>query len=301
MHNREKQALLIAVFGFSTFAVGDAIIKTIAGAWPGIAAAALRFSIATLILGVFLAVREGRAAFVFPRPAIQLMRGFGITVGTAAFFSALFLLPLAECTAIYFVSPMITTLLATVFLGEPARKSVWFAMVIAFFGVIVLLRPNFSEYGWAVLLPLAAAFGMSLLVLGNRLVAGLASGLAMQFYSASIATIMLTMATFAFSWTSVPGMTLSWPEWSVIVRCFVVAFTASCGHWLVYTATTRAGATTVAPMAYSQMLISLVAGWLLFRDWPDMMSMVGAAMIVGAGLMLYFSGKAEAVAETDVP
>ncbi len=301
MQHLERGGVLIAVMGFSMFSVGDAIIKTIGGAWPGIAVAALRFAIAATVLGTILALREGRAAFVMPRPGIQLMRGFGMTVGTAAFFTALFIMPIVEATAIFFVSPMLTALLATLVLGEPARRSVWLATLLAFGGMLVLIRPNFVHFGWAVLLPLAAAMGMSMLVLGNRIAAGLASGLAMQFYTAVIAAAMLGIGTGIAAATGLAGIEIGWPSWGVVLRCVLVAFTASCGHWLVYTATTRAGAAVIAPMAYVQLLVALAAGWLVFDDWPDTLSMVGAAMIVGAGLYLWRSGRARAVAECDVP
>lgn len=301
MQHLEREGVLIAVVGFSMFSVGDTIIKTIGGAWPGIAVAALRFAIAATVLGIILALREGRAAFVMPRPGIQLMRGFGMTVGTAAFFTALFIMPIVEATAIFFVSPMLTALLATLVLGEPARRSVWLATLLAFVGMLVLIRANFVHFGWAVLLPLAAAMGMSMLVLGNRIAAGLASGLAMQFYTAVIAAAMLGIGTGIAAATGLAGIEIGWPSWSVVSRCVLVAFTASCGHWLVYTATTRAGAAVIAPMAYVQLLVALTAGWLVFDDWPDTLSMVGATMIVCAGLYLWRSGRARVVAECDVP
>lgn len=301
MQHEGRDGLLIAVVGFSTFSVGDTIIKTIGGAWPGIAVAALRFAIASVVLGAILAIREGRAGFIMPRPGIQIMRGFGITVGTAAFFTALFLMPLAEATAIFFISPMLTASLATLFLGEPARKSVWLATLLAFIGVLLIVRPNFIHFGWAVVLPLAAAMGMSMLVLGNRMVAGLASGLAMQFHSAAIATVMLCTGAWVAGASGIGGLQIGWPDWTVVIRCALVAFTASCGHWLVYTATTRAGASVIAPMAYVQLLVAFSAGLLVFGDWPDALSILGAGMIVAAGLYLWRSGRPAALAQTDVP
>jgi drug/metabolite transporter (DMT)-like permease len=301
VQHSERGGLFIAVLGFSMFSVGDTIIKTIGGAWPGIGVAAIRFSIATVVLGTILAIREGRAGFVMPRPGVQLMRGLGMTLGTAAFFTALFLMPLGESTAIFFVSPMLTTFFATIFLKEPTRKAVWFALALAFAGVLVLVRPNFVHFGWAALLPLIAATGMSMLVLGNRMVAGMASGLAMQFYTAVIATTMLSIFTAFLAVTGIGGMTFGWPDWTVVARAALVAFTASCGHWLVYTATTRAGAAVIAPMAYIQLLVALTFGWLIFGDWPDALSILGAVMIVSAGLFLWWSGKVRPLVEADVP
>ena len=90
---------------------------------------------------------------------------------------------------------MITALLAAVLLGEPARRESWLATLVAFGGVLIVLRPNFAEFGWPACFPLLSALGMSLLMIGNRKVAGSASPLAMQFLVAIMATPILIAVT----------------------------------------------------------------------------------------------------------
>lgn len=299
VRSTERQGLLIAACGFSTFSFGDAVIKTMSGQWSALAAGSLRFAIATAVLGVLLVMKEGAGALRMPRPGVQLLRGSGIALGTGAFFSALFLLPMAEATAILFASPMLTSLLAAVVLREPVRKATWIAICIAFCGVLLVVRPNFALYGWAIVLPLLAAMGVSMLIIGNRIGANLASGLAMQFYSSAVGASLLILATMVCASLGVGGVELIWPPVSVVIRCAIVAFTATTGHWLVYTATTRAGAALIAPMTYIQFLISLMLGLILFGDWPDALSLVGAALIVSAGLILWREGRATDLAQTD--
>lgn len=113
-----RSGLLYALCGFALLSIGDAIIKSIAVAWPGTAVAALRYSIGASGLAILLFLREGRAGFVLPHPKMQLLRGFAVAAATVCFFSSLFLMPLADATAIAFTSPMITALLGALILKE---------------------------------------------------------------------------------------------------------------------------------------------------------------------------------------
>ncbi len=196
-------------------------------------------------------------------------------------------MPLATATAIVFLSPIITGVLAIVFLGEPSRRATWVAAIVGFIGVLVLLRPGFSDLGWAAGLPLLSAFGISLMMLGNRMSARLASPLAMQFSIASIAAAFLILAALIGAVSGVEALALDTPNWTVVARCAIIAVTATTAHWLVYLGTTRAGASTIAPMTYVQMIVAVILGALLFGDIPDALTLLGAAIIIGAGLYLW--------------
>ena len=84
---------------------------------------------------------------------------------------------------------------------------------------------------------------------------------------------------------------IGWPHWSVVLRCCIIAVSASCAHSLIYLATTRAGAGTIAPMTYVQLLVAGMFGWFQFGERPDFAAFGGAAIIIGAGLYLWHSGR----------
>ncbi len=287
MKHQERAGLLFALAGFVLLSLGDAVIKSIAGAWPPTAIAMTRYALGASGLGLILLVREGRRGFAVPQPAVQLMRGIGVSVATVTFFAALFIMPLAEAASITFTSPMITALLSAVFLGEPARRSTWLASLVAFAGVLVILRPNLAALGWGALLPMGSAAGMSLLMIGNRRIAGKASPLAMQFLVAIMAAPILIAVTLAGHFSGWSRLVVQLPALSVVLRCGFVAVSASCAHLLIYMGTTRAGAATVAPMTYVQLLVATSLGWAVFGERPDGVAMLGAAAIVGSGLYLW--------------
>jgi drug/metabolite transporter (DMT)-like permease len=279
--------LLLALCGFALLSIGDAVVKSVAGAWPAPAIAGLRYVIGASGLAVLLFCQQGRTGFRVPNPGIQLLRGFSVAIATICFFSSITLMPLAEATAITFTSPMITALLAALILKEPVGKATIMASVIAFAGVLLILRPNFVDLGWAALLPLGSAIGMALLMIGNRAVAGMGSPLQMQFLIAAAAVPMLVGAAIAGHFSGMASLRIALPDWTIIAKCAVVSLSASTAHWLIFLGTTKASAADIAPMTYVQLLVAMVLGIAIFGDWPDLTSLVGSAIIIGAGLFLW--------------
>lgn len=291
MRQNDSTGLLFALAGFSTMSVGDAVIKSIAGAWPGTAVALTRYTIGCLLLAGLLAWREGRGGFRVRLSRWQIARGIGIAVATTAFFTSLFLMPLAEATAISFTSPVLTALLAVPLLGERLRPVAVAALLLAMAGTATILRPNLATLGPAALFPLLSAAGMSLLMIGNRKVAGQGSALQMQFVLAAGALPLMTLATLGGHLSGIERFHIGMPDWTVLARCALVALTASTGHWLLFLAAERTGAARVAPMTYVQLILALGIGWLAFGERPDAIAMLGAAIIVGAGLLLWRSNR----------
>ena len=169
---RARLALPIALAGFCTLSVGDAVVKSMAGEWPAPAVSALRYGFGALGLAVYVALAHGRAGFVMPRPGLQVGRGAAVALATLCFFLGVMAMPLADATAIQFTSPILTALLAPLVLGERTRRTTWIATLLAFAGVLVVLRPNVMEIGLAAFFPIGAAFGMSWLMMLNRMTAG---------------------------------------------------------------------------------------------------------------------------------
>ena len=292
MQQSDRAGLLYALAGFCTLSIGDAIIKGMPGAWPAPAMAATRYVAGTILLTVLLVRYEGRAALRLPRDPLQWLRGVAISISAVGMFLAVWIMPLAEATTIVFTQPIITAVLAMVFLGERARLSTWLATLVAFGGVFLVLQPSFETAGWGALLPLISATGMAVTIIANRKVTGRASVLAMQYYMSVTAMIFLLAATTAAHFTGIENFRMHWPHWSVIARCAFIGMTATLAQWLIFMGTVRAGAGTVAPLTYGQLLMAVVLGLVFFGDRPGLAALAGAAVIIGAGLFLWWRGRA---------
>jgi drug/metabolite transporter (DMT)-like permease len=291
MQQSDRAGLLYALAGFSLLMVGDALVKGMRGMWSPAAMAATRYVLGAIGLATLLIAREGVSALRMRKPALHWVRGLGVSLGSFGMFAAVWLMPLSEATTISFTQPMITAMLAPAFLGERLRLSTVLATLVAFGGVLIVLRPDFAVIGLGTLLPLMAAAGMAMLVLANRAVAGTAGVLAMQVYLAATAAVILVAGTVAGHLSGIDALRMHWPHWSVVARCAIIACTASVAQWLIYMGTLRAGAATVAPMTYGQLLVAVGLGWIFFGDKPDALALLGAAVIIGAGLYLWHSGR----------
>ena len=218
-----------------------------------------------------------------------------MALATLCFFLGVMAMPLADATAIQFTSPILTALLAPLVLKERTGPATWAATLLAFAGVLVVLRPNLLEIGPAALFPLGAAFGMSWLMMLNRKVAGDAPVMVMQFLVAVVAAPLLVAAAALLYWA---GLEFDWPSPVVALKCLGVAFLATTGHTLIFAAVERASASTVAPMTYVQLLVAAGLGWALFEEVPDVGTFAGAALIIAGGLWLWRAQQAPVVAQT---
>lgn len=295
MPHDSRSGLIYAVLGFVCLACGDAIIKSMAGAWPAFSVAALRFSIGAIGLSLLLLRSEGPRAFIPTHPWLQVARGVCLAAASVSFFSAIYLMPLAEAMAIGFLSPVLTQLLAGLVLGEVVHRRVWLASLVALAGVAIVLRPNLAELGLAALLPLNSALFFALLMITNRASAGQGSALSMQVFVAGVCAPILIIGAAAAKVSGVAALDFGWPSWDVVLRCAIVAVTASTAHWLAYIGAARAGAAAIAPAIYVQMLVAIALGWWWFGDRPDLPTLAGAGLIVGAGLYLWRAGAREAL------
>lgn len=289
MQKSERSGILIALCGFALLSFGDAVIKTIAGELSPLLVAAIRFALGSAGLSLLLAVNEGPRAFRPQNPSLQVARGFCLAAASLCFFSAIFVMPLATAMALAFVSPVIVALLSGPLLGEKVRPATWVASFIALAGVALVLRPNLAALGLVALLPLASAFFFALMILANRASAGQGSALSMQVFVQIGAMPLLILAAIGGHFSGVESLRITVPDWSVVARCAVVAVTASSAHWLAYIGTQRAGAATIAPTTYIQMLVATFLGWWWFDNVPDLLTLAGAAIIIGAGLLLWWS------------
>ncbi len=290
MTSTPRSGIVYAVLGFAILSMGDAVIKSMAGAWPAYAVAALRFSIGAAGLGLLLWRAEGLRAFVPANPTLQLARGACLAMASLCFFSAIYIMPLAEAMAIAFLAPFLTQIFAGLFLGERVRPKVYAVSLVALAGVAIILRPNLALLGVGALLPLASAVFFAMLMVTNRASAGKSSALAAQFFVAAFSAPILIVACLVAKGSGIASLDFSWPSWDVIARCALVAVTASTAHWLAYVGTSKAGAAQVAPAIYVQMLVAVTLGWIFFAEVPDWWTLLGAGMIIASGLYLWRDG-----------
>jgi drug/metabolite transporter (DMT)-like permease len=284
---RSASGFLFAIVGFSLLSCGDAVIKSASADWPVPAIAFFRFLIAIPLLTIFIAAGQGREGFHISRPWLQLARGSALAICSSLFFLSINFMPIAEAAAIAFLSPVFTAVLSLIIYREPIRPAAWLMTAISMLGVILILRPNIAELGPVALLPVGSALVFAVLMMLNRAAAGTGSGFALQWAAAICTLPILGFVAWAGNASGLPQFSIDMPAASVVLKCTIVAGSASLAHWFIYQGTVRATAADASQAVYVQLPVALIIDALIFAHLPDWMAMLGAALIVAAGIGMW--------------
>ncbi|MGQ0663550.1 MAG: DMT family transporter [Pseudomonadota bacterium] len=216
--------------------------------------------------------------FASARPWLQLVRATLLTVTTVLFFTAVSYLPLAETTAIGFVAPLVITALAAVVLKERVGPRRWAAVVAGFLGVLAIVRPGAGIVHWAASIAVAMAVCNAGYHLATRMLAGVDTTATTFYYTSVVGAVLLSLAV-PFFWTPLDAL-----GWLQLASLGVLAGLA---HYLLILAYTHATASTLAPYSYLQLVWVTVLGYVVFGDFPDAWTMVGAAIVTASGIYVF--------------
>lgn len=231
-----------------------------------------------IMLGAF-APAHGGALFASNNLKLEIARGLIMAVGTLLNFAALMFLPLTVMASILFTMPLIVTGLSVPLLGEKVGWRRWVAIVIGFVGVLIVIRPGGASFHPAVFFAIAAALLFAVLNILNRKLAGVDSVPTQQIYAALISVACLAPGA-AWQWSMPTGGAV----WLLLILVGVIG---TVGHFIATVAHRYAGASTLAPFFYPHIIFASILSWLVFDQTPDIYMIVGAIIVVGAGLYVW--------------
>lgn len=234
-----------------------------------------RYAAHLALMLVFLLPRHGASVFRSTRPVAQVGRSMLLLVDTILYFLALTFLTLVEVTAIVFVAPIMVVLLARPLLGEALTVRRLVAVIVGFAGVLIIVRPGFDGLSWPALLVIGSAVCIALFNLATRRMRSVDPSRVTMLYTALVGTVAASL------WVPFEWVAPSLGQWGLMIAIGVLGGT---GHGLLIVAHQDAPASTVAPFMYIQILWALGLGWMVFGDWPDLPTFVGAAVIIAGGL-----------------
>ena len=263
----------------------DACAKWLGMHLPASEISAARFGMQMILLLpalLFMGLRLRWASF----SKYEAARGVCLAVATWLFFISLKTLPMAEAISIFFVEPMILTLLGALLLKELIRIRRILAILVGFLGALIVIQPSFEIFGWPALLPLGAAFTFAIYMIITRIVAQAKHPIEAQFSMSFFA--LLTVLSLAIINQIIGFETMAWrmpnlTETGVIILLGLIATT---GHLMIVFALRYADAGLLAPFQYAEILNAAFLGYLIFGDIPKDTTFLGASLIIGSGLYL---------------
>lgn len=282
-----RTAILMMVAGTAIVPVMDAIAKFLVDDMSPIQITWGRFFFQFLIMaGVMLALK-GPSGLKVEKPWVHALRGVQLAIATVFFFWSLQFLPLANAIAIFFVQPMILTMISAWVLGESVGWHRRIAVVAGFIGALLIIQPGSATFSWASFLPLGSALFYASYIATTRAYANIDHPVTMQFASGLGATIALTVALLVTSTWEGSHFAPSMPSAEQWLWLIAIGIIAAAGHLLVVMGVSRAPASLLAPFGYVEIIAATFLGWIIFEDWPDGLSWVGIAVIVASGIYVF--------------
>ena len=274
------RAIAAMLAGQASFTFNDALIKLAAEGLPGGQAIFLRGVMAILVsLSICIALGAFRLAPLRGRARILTLRNIGEIGSTFFFLFALFHMPIATATAILQLMPLAITAAAAVFLAEPVGWRRWLAALIGFAGVMIVIRPGSDAFNAFSLLALAGVAFSVLRDLSTRRISTEVPAILLVTISAC--TVTTAAAGFALVETWVMPTT----KGLLLLLCSAV-FLLGGYHFMVH-AMRNGEVAVVAPFRYSVIIWAVLAGIVLWGEWPDAYTLIGTAVVVAAGLYTF--------------
>ena len=233
-----------------------------------------------LILTLFMlsGMTSWEMSFRTSRPLFQLGRALLPLFASLFILFSLQHLPLAEATAILFVSPLFLTALSIPLLKERVGASHWGAIAIGFLGVGVILRPGTGVVDWAALLLLSAAALIALYQISTKILSASADLSSTLFYTGLVGLVATTIP-LPFFWST--------PDFEGLLLILGLGATYGGSQFFWFRALSAAPASTLAPFVYTQIVVATAFGFFVFGEIPDFHSLLGTAIIIGSGLYIF--------------
>jgi drug/metabolite transporter (DMT)-like permease len=279
-HNDERSARLAGIglmlLSISMFSFGDALGKYMVATYSVGQLLWLRACAALVVL--LPQIWRQRGEFTrLERPWLQLLRVVLSTLEVAAFFLATVYLPLADVVTYYLACPIIVTALSATVLREHVGWRRWSAILIGFCGVLIALRPSSQTVSWPALIALGGSTSFAILMLITRSLR---------------ATPDIVLASSQFVGTFLLGAVISPIGWVTpglgSLGLFAAAGCISVSALLCVNRSLKlAPASAVVPYQYSMIVWAVMFGYAVFGDVPSIATILGAAIIIGAGLYIF--------------
>lgn len=295
MQNRILLGIVCLTVGVLVFSLQDPLIKAVSGGYPVTEVMAIRAVVALPILLAIVHYEGGLKTLLSAQFWMLTLRASILFASYTVYYLAIAALPLADAVALYYMAPLIIMVLAGPYLGERVTWQTLAISLVGMAGVLVMLRPGNGVFDWAAVLSLASAFLYAFSQLMARKMGDTATASVMTFYQNGAYLVGAVAAAVIFAALGIQNATHPslqflvrpwvWPtpmDLSMMAAC---GFIASFGMILLSQAYRLAPANRVATFEYTGMLWSPLWGFLFFAEVPQATTAIGAALIVGAGIV----------------
>jgi drug/metabolite transporter (DMT)-like permease len=274
------KAVLLMCLAVTLFASLDATAKYL-GSDMGVPTAQIvwvRFLGQVLMMVAILGPTAIPGLLKTQRPRLQFLRSCLMAAITGLNFLAVQYLRLDQTTSIAFLAPLVVAALAGPMLGEYVGWRRALAIVVGFLGILIIVRPGFSQFHPAFIASIASMLAYAVFMIVTRKLSDIDPPLVTLFYSMLVGLIGgVFFAIPVWVW---PSSAFEW------VLLLALGALGGSGHYLLIRAYRLAPASSISPFLYFQLLSMIVVEYSVFGDIPDRWTLIGSAVVIASGLYL---------------
>ncbi len=248
--------------------------------------AGFRFVIQSMTMLPFVFLRGAKIQFTLKQSWYHAIRGAMVTTSMICFVTTLKVMAVADAIAIFFVEPIILTILGSIFLKETIGWRRYSACAVGFLGAMLIIQPSFEEVGYIALLPVVSAFCIAVFALMTRVLSHREDPWAMQFQTGLWGIFFCAVILFVGYGSGSDIIDTAMPDLPAFAYLLGTGIAAAVTGILAAYAYRAAPASTLAPLQYLEIVSATVFAWLVFGDFPDALKWLGILIVIASGLYI---------------
>ena len=309
---KNTRGILFILLGMALFSIQDALIKFI---YEDAALYELYFGrtfVAFVLLVGYLKFSNQKIILKTHYPLLTIFRVICFFFGFSFFYISLTYMSLAMANALFFSSPFFISILATIFLKEKVGVRRWSAIFVGFLGVYIILNPDFNNFDYMKLAPVACALCYAISMTITKITSekdNVYTQMIHLYFGALIISILFFIFTGKgqFNNFNDPTFQFIFREWFTNISfawpfIIVMGCIGSFAFFFVFIAYSIASPSVVTLYEYSLIIWSILIGYILFNNTPTIRTFIGVSIIIGAGVYIYLREKTkDQLIVTDTP
>ena len=272
------KAILFNLSAWTMLPIMDGIAKYLSSSLPVLQITWARYFFTVVIILPTMVLFFKKNLKLSEKPKLQIIRGLLLFVANILFFYSISQISLSKALTLAFIAPLIVTIFSPIFLNEKVGFNRWVAVMIGFFGCLIVIRPGLIDFNLATFAALGTGFMYGFYLIVTRKLSNADNPLL---------TLLFTGIVGAFIGSFVIPFYWVMPSSDQWLFLFLIGFFASIGHLLLILSLKLADASKLAPFGYFEILPNIIIGYYFFNNVPDIFHLSGLVLIIGSGVYIF--------------
>ena len=272
------KAILLNLSAWTMLPIMDGIAKYLSSSLPVLQITWARYFFTVVIILPTMVLFFKKNLKLSEKPKLQIIRGLLLFVANILFFYSISQISLSKALTLAFIAPLIVTIFSPIFLNEKVGFNRWVAVMIGFFGCLIVIRPGLIDFNLATFAALGTGFMYGFYLIVTRKLSNVDNPLLTLLFTGIVGAFIGSFA-IPFYWV-IPSP----DQWLFL---FLIGFFASIGHLLLILSLKLADASKLAPFGYFEILPNVIIGFYFFNNVPDIFHLSGLVLIIGSGVYIF--------------